>query len=157
MKNLFVILLIVIAFSITNYGQTATKKSPSKKTYDAKLAKRLGADEMGMKTYVFAMLKRGKIKFDDTKRQELINGHLKNIGRLAEEGKLVLAGPFMDDADWRGIYIFNVKTVEEAQKLVETDPAINAGVFEFELHPWYGSATLTEIMKMHKTIQKKDF
>ena len=82
---------------------------------------------------------------------------MKNIGRLADEGKLVLAGPFMDDQDWRGIYIFDVKTVEEAQKLVETDPAIKAGVFEVELHPWYGSATLIEIPKMHKKIQKKTF
>ncbi|MBX7173399.1 MAG: YciI family protein [Pyrinomonadaceae bacterium] len=156
MKIILAFLIGIIAFSFNALGQTATKEKPSK-DYDAKLAKKLGADDLGMKAYVFAMLKRGKIKFDDAQRQELINGHMKNIGRLADEGKLVLAGPFMDDQDWRGIYIFDVKTVEEAQKLVETDPAIKAGVFEVELHPWYGSATLIEIPKMHKKIQKKTF
>lgn len=156
MKLFLSILFCFLACSLNLFGQKAAQENVPK-GYDAKLAKRLGADELGMKTYIFAMLKRGKTKFDDSKRQELINGHLKNIGRLADEGKLILAGPFMDDQDWRGIYIFDVKTVAEAEKLVETDPAIKAGVFEVELHPWYGSATLPETVKMHKKIQKKKF
>lgn len=155
LKFLLIPFLICGISVFTAFGQTEKKKPIVK--YDAKLAKKLGADDLGMRTYVFAMLKRGKTTFETAKRQELINGHLKNIGRLAEEGKLVLAGPFMDDQDWRGIYIFNVKTVEEAQKLVETDPAIQAGVFEFELHPWYGSASLLEVLKIHPKIQKKSF
>jgi uncharacterized protein YciI len=65
-----------------------------------------------------------------------------NIRRLTDEGKLVLAGPFMDDGEVRGIYIFDVKTVEEAKKLTETDPAIQAGSLIIDLHPWYGSAAL---------------
>ncbi len=157
MKTLNTILLIMIALSFNTHGQTSSQQKPSQ-NYNAKLAKKLGADDYGMKIYVFAMLKRGTIKIEDPeKRKILLDGHLKNIGRLAEAGKLVVAGPFMDDQDWRGIFVFNVQTVEEAQKLVETDPAIQAGLFEFELHLWYGSATLLEIIKMHKTIQKKEF
>ena len=156
MKLFFTILLGIIAFTFNNYGQTATDKKPSK-NYDAKLAKKLGADELGMKSYVFVMLKRGKAQFEADTRKKLIDGHMKNIGKLAEEGKLVLAGPFMDDKDWRGIYIFDVRTVEEAEKLVLTDPAIKEGVFEVEIHPWYGSATLPEIAKMHAKIQKQTF
>ena len=156
MKKIFILLLFIGALSANHFSQSSNKeKTP--KGYDAKLAKKLGADEMGMKVYVFAMLKRGKVKFEDSVRQELINGHLKNIGQLSKEGKLLLAGPFMDDQDWRGIYIFNVSTLADAQKLVETDPAIKAGVFEVEMHPWYGSATLLEIPKMHSKIQKKTF
>jgi uncharacterized protein len=155
MKIIITIIIGIIAFSFNSFGQNPTKKPAG--NYDADLAKKLGADDYGMKTYVFAMLKRGKTKFADDKRKVLIDGHMKNIGRLAESGKLVLAGPFMDDQDWRGIYIFDVRTVEEAEKLVLTDPAIKEGVFEVELHPWYGSATLLEIMKIHKKIQKKDF
>jgi uncharacterized protein YciI len=155
MKIIFTLLLGLIALSFNIYGQTKLKtKLP--KGYDAKLAQKLGADDYGMKTYVFAMLKRGKTKFDDDKRKALIDGHMKNIGRLAEAGKLVLAGPFMDDQEWRGIYVFDVRTVEEAEKLVLTDPAIKEGVFEVELHPWYGSASLLEVLKIHKKIQKAE-
>lgn len=156
MKKIYFALLIIAVASLSFYAQNS-KKEKTPKGYDAKLAKRLGADEMGMKSYVFVMLKSGKTKFEDARRKELIDGHMKNIGRLAEAGKLVLAGPFMDDKDWRGIYIFDVRTVEEAEKLVLTDPAIKEGVFEVELHPWYGSATLKEVAKMNSKIQKKIF
>ena len=156
MKTILTLLIGVMTFSFSIFGQTASKEKLPK-GYDAKLAKRLGADDLGMRSYVFVMLKNGKTKLDDARRKELIDGHMKNIGRLAEAGKLVLAGPFMDDKDWRGIYIFDVRTVEEAEKLVLTDPAIKEGVFEVELHPWYGSATLKEVPKMHSKIQKKTF
>lgn len=66
-----------------------------------------------------------------------------------------MAGPFMDDGDIRGIYIFNVKTIEEAQALTETDPAIKAGRLIMELHPWYGSAALMQINQLHKKIAKE--
>ncbi|NNF07470.1 MAG: hypothetical protein HKN21_11980 [Candidatus Eisenbacteria bacterium] len=74
--------------------------------------------------------------------QELQMAHLANIGRLAEEGLLALAGPFADDGDLRGLFFFNVKTVEEAQKLVDSDPAVMAGQLRVELHPWWGTALL---------------
>lgn len=80
-----------------------------------------------------------------------------NINRMAEEGKLVTAGPFMDDGELRGIYIFNVATVEEAKALTETDPAVQAGRLVMELHPWYGSAALMEMNNLHKKLAKKQF
>ena len=75
--------------------------------------------------------------------------------RLADEGKLILAGPFMDNDDVRGIYIFDVTTIEEAKKLTETDPAIQAGVLVMELKPWYGSAALLLVPEVHKKLEKK--
>jgi uncharacterized protein YciI len=65
-----------------------------------------------------------------------------------------LAGPFLDDGDIRGIYIFNVETVEEAQKLTETDPAIQAGSLVMELHPWYGTATLLVLKNYYDKVAK---
>ena len=35
---------------------------------------------------------------------------------MAEDGILLLAGPFLDDGDITGIYIFDIESVEEAQK-----------------------------------------
>jgi uncharacterized protein YciI len=121
------------------------------------LAKKLGADDYGMKKYVMAFLKRGSVKItDSTERAQLQQAHLKNIGRLAAEGKLIVAGPFLDNQPIRGIYIFNVTTVEEARQLTETDPAIKAGTLEMELHPWYGSAALIESLRIHYTLEKKN-
>ena len=84
----------------------------------------------------------------------LMAGHLANIERMADEGSLVLAGPFLDDGPYAGIYVFAVKTVEEAAALTATDPAIKAGRLEMELHPWYGSAALGELTPLHRRIQR---
>jgi uncharacterized protein YciI len=147
-KNLLVVLLV-----ITSVNCFAQSKSPQ---YDAQLAQKLGADEYGMKAYVMAFLKAGPNRpKDPVARAELQKAHLKNIARLAEEGKLIVAGPFLDDQEIRGIFIFNVSTVEEAKKLTETDPAIKAGSLVMELHPWYGSAALMETEDIHKKLQKK--
>jgi uncharacterized protein YciI len=82
---------------------------------------------------------------------------LDNITRLAEEGKLVLAGPFYgNDDDLRGIYIFDVSTLEEARELTETDPAIQAGTLKMELRLWYGSAALMKVNELHTKLAKKD-
>lgn len=127
---------------------------PAKSSYDEALAKKLGADERGMKTFVFVNLIRGKKVFEKAERDKLVAGHMGNIGKLAESGKLVLAGPFFDDNDIRGIYVFDVDTLENAKALTETDPAVKAGVFEFEMRLWYGSAALLELNRIHNSIQK---
>jgi len=146
-KNILTVLLLLLCA-----GCLAQSKNP---LYDAELAKKLGADEYGMKTYVMAFLKTGPNRLKDSiAREELQKAHLKNIIRLANEGKLIVAGPFLDNQDIRGIFIFNVSSVEEAKKLTETDPAVKAGSLIMELHPWYGSAGLAEAFKLHKKIEK---
>jgi uncharacterized protein YciI len=124
---------------------------------DSLLAVQLSADEYGMKTYVMALLKRGpRLRMiDSVTATNLQKAHMANISRLADEGKLVIAGPFMDNTDLKGIYIFDVKTIQEAQKLCETDPAIKAGSLMMELHPWYGSAAIMQIPVIHNKIVKK--
>jgi len=141
------LLLSALAFSLASYSQDKTG-------YDPVLAKKWGADEYGMKQYVMAFLKKGSQTVDSTQRTQLIQGHLKNIGRLAKEGKLLLAGPFLDNGDLAGIFVFNVTTIDEARKLVATDPAVKAGLFDMELHPWYGSASLMEVGNLHIKGQK---
>ena len=124
--------------------------------FDSTKAKLYGADDYGMKTYVMAFLKKGPNRnLDSAKSEELQKAHLKNISRMAEEGSLVLAGPFYGSGEIRGIYIFDVQTIEEAKKLTETDPAIQAGSLTMELIQWYGSAALMEVNDINKTIQKK--
>ena len=125
--------------------------------FDQALAQQLGADEYGMHQYVMAFLKKGPNR-DRTKEEanELQKAHMANIGRLADEGKLILAGPFLDNGEVRGIYIFDVKTIEEAKALTETDPAIQAGSLIMDLHPWYGSAALMQVNEIHNKIKKPE-
>jgi uncharacterized protein YciI len=124
--------------------------------YDSVAAQKYGADEYGMRTYVMAFLKAGPNR--DRSPEEsaaLQKAHLENITRLAEAGKLSLAGPFLDGGALRGIYIFNVETIEEAEALTKTDPAIQAGSLIMELKPWYGSAALMSVNEIHGTLSKK--
>ncbi len=119
--------------------------------YDSTYAAQLGADDYGMKTYVIAFLKTGPNRSSDPEvRKKLQQGHMDNIIRMAENGDLLLAGPFLDTGSLRGIYIFNVRTIEEARLLTETDPAIQAGSLVMELKKWYGPAALMEIATLNK-------
>lgn len=144
--------------SLTLCGVAQTSETMSNPKYDAALATKLGADDYGMKSYVFCILKTGPkdadIK-DKKRRDEIFAGHMANMRRLADEGKLAIAGPFMkNERAYRGLFIFNVTTVEEAQKLVDTDPVIQSGMMIAELTSWYGSASLMATPEIHKKIAK---
>ena len=146
----YVIFITAILFSSILFSQEKELIN-----FNAELAKEMGADDYGMRKYVMAFLKAGPNRTTDkAEASKLQAAHMANIGRLAEEGKLAIAGPFLDNGELRGIYIFNVETIEEAKKLTETDPAIKAGSLVMELHPWYGSAALGLVNKYHDTISK---
>lgn len=143
-------LLLALAF-------TCIAVQAQERAYDADLAKKLGADERGMKMFVLCILKTGPndAEIKGKAREEIFAGHFANIGRLAEEGKLAVAGPFgKNDKSYRGLYIFNVPTIEEAEKLVMLDPAVKAGVFVPDLTLWYGSAAMMIVPEMHKKLEK---
>ncbi|KAF5085810.1 hypothetical protein DSECCO2_65830 [anaerobic digester metagenome] len=132
------------------------EETTSNNGYDSLLAQKLGADDYGMKLYVFATLKTGPtVITDSAQRAALMQGHLSNINRLANEGKLVIAGPYINGGENRGLFIFNVETIEEAKALTETDPAVKAGVFRVELTQWYGSAALMEVNTLHAKLERK--
>ena len=142
-------------FRIVNSNETKSKIRDTS-SYNAVKAEKYGADDYGMKKYVFAFLKRGPNKSISKEEANKLQGaHLRNINRMAKEGKLVLAGPFYGKDDLRGIYIFNVSSIEEAEALTNTDPAIKAGSLEMELKEWYGTAAMIELLEIHKTIEKK--
>ena len=155
-KNVIAMLAMSALAAVCGFAQTSEKatKNPN---YDAALAKKVGADKMGMRSYVLAILKTGP-KDGDIKgkeREELFKGHFANINRLAAEGKLSVAGPFgKNDKTFRGLYVFNVATVDEASALVATDPVVKAGIMIFDLLPWYGSAALMEVNRIHNTISE---
>jgi len=148
-----VLFLIVMVFGLRLNAQTNTE------TYDSTLAKRLGADERGMKSYILVILKSGPNKLEQGPvRENLFKGHFENINRMAESGKLVIAGPLEDNNNsYRGIFILNVKTKDEAKDLLKSDPTIREKIFDADLYEWYGSAAISEYLKVQKRIEKKHF
>ena len=158
LKCIFTIPFILVNVVLSVSAQTTEK--PTNLNFDAELAKKLGADEYGMKNYVFVILKTGPkdADFKGKERDAIFGGHMANIQRLANDGKLAVAGPFgKNDKGFRGLFIFNVATIEEAQKLVETDPAFKAGILIADMTPWYGTAALMQVNETHKKIFAKSF
>lgn len=146
-----------IALAMLSFFALQIKAQTDNSTYDKALADSLGSDEFGMKMYVLAILKTGTVKIDDkTLLDSIFKGHMSNMGRLVTEKKLLVAGPLgKNENNYRGIFILNVSTVEEARKLVDTDPAIKSKLMDVDLYPWYGSAALPAYLKVHDKIQKK--
>lgn len=95
---------------------------------------------MKLDTFYFGFLKKGPNRKDDDDKdpqiQELQKAHIANIVRLAGLKKIVVAGPFGDDGELRGIFVFRVSSLKEAQDLSATDPMIKIDRLRIELHPW---------------------
>ena len=123
MKKIFQLLISCILFSALVYSQQGKKS------------------ETQIRQYWFVMLTAGNNRSQDSLAAAKIQeGHMANITRLYNEGKLKVAGPFGDEGKWIGIFIFDCSTKEEVEKLVNTDPAIKAGRLNYEIHPWWTAA-----------------
>ena len=93
-----------------------------------------------IKQYWFVLLKKGSNRTQDSiTAAKIQDAHMANIKRLYAEGKLKVAGPFGEDGDWRGIFIFDCETKEEVEKLLQTDQAIASGRLSYEIRSWYTS------------------
>ncbi|MEJ2905727.1 YciI family protein [Pedobacter panaciterrae] len=152
-RKLTIIALLICTLLVANKAGAQEVN----KNYDEKLAKELKADDYGMKKYILVILKTGSAKdLPKPSLDSIFKGHMANITKLVNEGKLVVAGPLgKNDNDYRGIFIFDVESTDEAQKLVETDPVIMSKVMTADYYQWYGSAALKETVKIHSRIEKK--
>jgi uncharacterized protein YciI len=147
MKHIFTVLILLFFTLLTN-GQV---NNPA---YDSTLAAKLGGDEYGMKMYVLVILKTGtNNELDKAKRDTLFAGHMRNIRRMADIKKLIVAGPMTaNEKSYRGIFILDVRTIEEAATLLQSDPTVTEKIFEPEYFKWYGSAALSEYLGAHDKI-----
>ena len=138
---------------------TQNTSAQNNNNYDSTLAKKLQADEYGMKNYVLVMLKKGTANITDKRiLDSVFKGHMANITKLADEKKLVVAGPMGDnDKNYEGIFVFNTASIDEARQWLNTDPAFQAKALDAELYPWYCTAALQEIPSLHQKLQKKSF
>jgi len=97
-----------------------------------------------MTTYVVGFFHHGPNagKGDPAEAERLQEGHLANFGKLVETGNLIVAGPFSDNTEPRGMLIFKLSSVDEARTLMEADPMLRTGRLTLELHPWFAAAGL---------------
>jgi uncharacterized protein YciI len=107
-----------------------------------------------MTTYYMAFLHRGpNTDMPKDEAEKVQAAHLAHIGRMAASGKLILAGPFMDQGDPRGIFVFKVDTMEEAKAMSADDPAVKAGRLRVEIRPWYASKGI-QVVKQSPATEK---
>lgn len=157
MKHILILTLLIL--SNLAFGQSSSIKDTliSIPNYNKVLAEKLSGDEYGMKNYFLVILKTGE---NTTMTKELISesfrGHMKNINRLVEEKKLIIAGPLeKNENNYRGIFILNnVKSIQEAKDLLQTDLAVKNGLLDYEIYTWYGSAALPEYLPFSDKIWK---
>jgi uncharacterized protein len=147
MKKIWPLILLVLT--------AASAQTPQPQVYDAELARQLGADEHGMKMYVLALLKTGpRTDLPKLDVDKAFAGHMANINRLAAMGQLAFAGPLGKNDRYRGLFIFNVSKTADAETLIATDPAIQAGLLAAETYPFYGSAALQQVNSLHNRISR---
>ncbi|HSS44190.1 MAG TPA: YciI family protein [Thermoanaerobaculia bacterium] len=123
---------VALALVLTGSGLTSLRATDT------------GPGGFEMTTYYVGFLYRGpKWTSEHTPEIErLQQAHMANIQKMAETGKLLVAGPFTDNGDLRGMFVFRAATIEEAKNLAETDPAVQAGRLRIELHPWYAAKNI---------------
>lgn len=149
----FLSIAVLLLFSAAmSFAQSNNPK------YDKALADSLGADDYGMKKYVLVILKTGPAKVEKAVSDSLFAGHMKNMGRMVDLGQLIVAGPIQkNDNNLRGIFILNVRTIEEAKAILQTDPAVKAQVLDADCYGWYGSAALPMYLHSVPKVEKKGF
>ena len=129
-KRILFLLLAAFCFGVVQAQNNNDKKTNAKPR-----------PEDQIEQYFFVLIKTGpKQDFDSAQKAELFKGHMANINRLYYDGIIKVAGPFgKNDFQWRGIFVFDCKTKEEAEKIAQSDPAVAAGLFAVEISPWYSS------------------
>jgi uncharacterized protein len=95
---------------------------------------------MELDGYSFVLLKRGPraFEFSDQELERLQTQHLAHLDAMREQGHLLIAGPFSDQADetLRGFCLYRTG-VEETRRLVEADPSVRAGRMAVDVMGWW--------------------
>jgi uncharacterized protein YciI len=105
----------------------------------------------------FVYLITGPTSASNTREQksEIFKGHMANMQNLADEGKLLVAGPFAKPRDpaWRGVFIFDVPTAAEARELAASDPGVIAGEFATIIREIEIPASVRDFPRFEKEMQ----
>lgn len=83
--------------------------------------------------FVFLNSNPEKEELSKAEVDSLQSAHMTNIDKLANEGKLIAAGPFEGGG---GIFILKAENEKEAWSYLNSDPAVKANRFKLELFPF---------------------
>lgn len=144
---------IFTLFTLFTFSIALSAQNPN---YDEALAKKLNADQYGMKSYILVILKTGSNNTTDKAFVDsCFAGHMSNMGKMVKSGKLVVAGPISkNDDNFRGIFILNTSDMDEAKELLKADPAIASDILAVDMYKWFGSAALPEYLDESDKIWK---
>lgn len=97
-----------------------------------------------MKQYWFVLYTKGDgPPLDSLTAARMQQEHLDHQAEQAKRGLIVMAGPFGDNGDWRGLLLYDCDTREEVQANLDADPFVRARRLKYEIHPWYGAMGTT--------------
>ena len=122
MKKLFAILLSMLFLCIPVSSQETGKK-----------------DEKKQFIYVLKLIPRLLSEKNWTEHDSAIVGrHFRRLQKLHKEGKVILAGRTLNEADpgQFGIVVLEVGGAEEARKLMEEDDAVKEKIMTAQLFPF---------------------
>jgi uncharacterized protein len=94
-----------------------------------------------MREYLFGILERPDKapSYDKATLEKLQAGHMANINKMAKDGLLVSAGPYMLEGKRRGVFIFDSNDRKKVEKACAEDAAIKAGRLGLRLMTWMTS------------------
>jgi len=123
-KKTFEILATIVALTMAAVAQSAPESAPA-------------APEHYF-FYQLVLLRRpaNAPQLDPDAEKKLQDAHTANIRKLTTQGKLVMAGPLLDDAALREIFVLKTQTEPEAERWTRTDPAVKANRLAPEYHIW---------------------
>lgn len=138
---------VIVLFLLLTLGSVRAQDATSPEKQKQQIDNMVGQ----MQNYFMVILTKGPNQNQEkAELTELSNKHLANMMKLADMGKLILAGPFMEDGRMRGIFIFDVATETEVKQLVDTDPMVKSGRMNYEIHPWFGPKALKGLNKIYR-------
>jgi hypothetical protein len=88
------------------------------------------------KTYSLMLLRTGP-KWNQPGNDKIIWEHGRRNFQLRADGILAIVCPVTDGGDIKGMGIFNTGP-DEAKKIMDGDPGVQAGIFVYEVHPCRG-------------------
>lgn len=127
MKNLFLAVVCLFAIGVSAQEVNQFEYKTADTTYV-------------MKKYYVCFLMAGERKSQtEEEAAEIQKQHLAHIEKLANEGKVLISGPFENGGDYRGILIFNAESIEQVKEWEGADPAVSSGRLKMNIIPWWAA------------------